>query len=56
MVRCTFCRNWLQFEAENKSKYDNKTKLLMIEQLSLMKTETAMTMIAQLKAEIGENA
>ncbi len=44
------------FEAENKSKYDNKTMLLMIEQLSLMKTETAMTMIAQLKAEIGENA
>jgi hypothetical protein len=42
------------FEAEKKSKYDNKTKLLMIQQLSLMKTETAEDMIKQLEKELAE--
>lgn len=37
------------FEEEKKSKYDLKTKLMMIQQLSLMKTETADNLIKQLR-------
>jgi hypothetical protein len=40
------------FDTEKKNKYDLKTKLMMIEQLSLMKTETAENLIAELKKEI----
>ncbi len=40
------------FEEEKKSKYDHKTKLLMIEQLSLMKTETADNLIKKLREEL----
>ena len=42
------------FEEEKKSKYDQKTKLMMIEQLSLMKTETADKLIKQLREELTE--
>lgn len=41
------------FEEEKKSKYDIKTKLMMIEHLSLMGTDTAKNLIQQLKAEIA---
>lgn len=41
------------FEAEKKGKYDNKTKLLMIEHLSLMKTEAADELIKSLKQELN---
>ncbi len=40
------------FEEEKKSNYDVKTKLMMIEHLSLMGTDTAKNLILQLKAEI----
>ena len=42
------------FEEEKKSKYDQQTKLMMIEQLSLMKTETADNLIKQLREELAE--
>jgi hypothetical protein len=47
-----FAQNGYDFEEEKKSRYDTKTKLLMIEQLSMLKTETAENLIAQLKMEI----
>ena len=40
------------FEEEKKKKYDHKTKLMMIEQLSLMKTETADKLIDALRREV----
>jgi Aspartyl/Asparaginyl beta-hydroxylase len=40
------------FEVEKRNKLDNQTKLLMIERLSLMKTETADNIIKQLKEEL----
>ena len=40
------------FEEEKKKKYDHKTKLMMIEQLSLMKTETADKLIEALRSEV----
>jgi hypothetical protein len=40
------------FEEEQKSKLDDKTKLLMIEQLTQMKTETADNLIKQLREEL----
>jgi Aspartyl/Asparaginyl beta-hydroxylase len=40
------------FEEENKIYYDSQTKLLMIEQLSFMKTEAANNLILKLKAEL----
>jgi Aspartyl/Asparaginyl beta-hydroxylase len=40
------------FEEEKKSKYDQQTKLMMIKQLSLMKTETADNLIKQLREEL----
>ncbi len=40
------------FEEEKKSKYDQQTKLMMIEQLSLMKTKTADNLIKQLREEL----
>jgi hypothetical protein len=43
------------FEKEKKSKYDSQTKLMMIEHLSLMKTETADNMIKQLREEIDSH-
>lgn len=43
------------FEEEKKSKYDQQTKLMMIEQLSLMKTEAADNLIKQLQEELEEN-
>lgn len=42
------------FDAEHKPKYDDATKLLMIEQLSLMKADIAKQLIEQLKAEMAE--
>ena len=42
------------FEEEKKSKYDQQTKLMMIEQLSLMKTEAADNLIKQLQEELAE--
>jgi Aspartyl/Asparaginyl beta-hydroxylase len=42
------------FEEEKKSKYNQQTKLMMIEQLSLMKTETADNLIRQLREELSE--
>ena len=42
------------FEDEKKSKYDQQTKLMMIEQLSLMRTETADSLIKQLEEEMAE--
>ena len=42
------------FEEEKKSIYDLKTKLMMIEHLSLMGTDTAKNLIEQLKAEIDK--
>ncbi len=50
-----FAENGYNFESEKNEKYDQKTKLLMIEQLSLMQTETADNMIAKLKAEMENN-
>ncbi len=47
-----FAEAGYDFAAENKDKYDSQTKLLMIEQLSLMKTETAANLMAQLRAEL----
>lgn len=41
------------FEEEKKSKYDQKTKLMMIEQLSLMKTARADSLIKQLREELA---
>ncbi len=40
------------FEEEKKSKYDKQTKLMMIEQLSLMKTPRADSLIKQLREEM----
>ena len=40
------------FEEEKKSKYDQQTKLMMIEQLSLMKTARADSLIKQLREEL----
>ena len=41
------------FEEEIKSKYGKNTKLMMIEQLSLMKTETADNLIKKLREELA---
>lgn len=42
------------FEEEKKSKYDRQTKLMMIQQLSLMKTARADSLIEQLREELEE--
>jgi quercetin dioxygenase-like cupin family protein len=42
------------FEEEKKSKYDQKTKLMMIEQLLLMKTARADSLIKQLREELAK--
>ena len=41
------------FEEEKKSKYNQQTKMMMIEQLSLMKTQTADNLIKQLQEELA---
>lgn len=48
-----FAQNGYDFEEENKDKLDKETKLLMIEQLSLMKSETADKLILQLREELA---
>lgn len=40
------------FEGEKKNKLDNQTKLMMIEQLSMMKTDTANNLIKKLQEEL----
>ncbi|MEA5461196.1 aspartyl/asparaginyl beta-hydroxylase domain-containing protein [Arcicella sp. LKC2W] len=42
------------FEEEKKSKYNQQTKLMMIEHLSLMKTEVADNLIKQLQGELTQ--
>lgn len=42
------------FEEEKKSKLNAQTKLMMIEQLSMMKTDTADNLIKQLRIELAE--
>jgi Aspartyl/Asparaginyl beta-hydroxylase len=42
------------FEEEKKSKYDQQTKLMMIKQLSFMKTDTAENLIKRLREELTE--
>ncbi len=48
-----FAKFGFDFEEEKKSKYDQQTKVMMIEQLLLMKTETADNMIKQLRKELA---
>jgi hypothetical protein len=50
-----FLKLGYDFENENTKKYDRETKLLMIEQLSLLDSEAATNLIAQLKMEIESN-
>ncbi|MCP9770168.1 aspartyl/asparaginyl beta-hydroxylase domain-containing protein [Lacihabitans sp. LS3-19] len=47
-----FAEIGFDFENEKKVKYDKKTKLMMIEQLSFMQTETAEIMIKKLREEM----
>ncbi len=47
-----FANSGYDFEEEKKSKYNKKTKLMMIQQLSLMKTARADSLIEQLREEL----